>query len=248
MDRNSQIYDLGEVQAAFGRAARIGPQTLLGTAPGRPKLEAMRQSAIAHFVSDSVLSLSVFIPGATQLLQGRVTLGLFFLSWTIFVGSMGWAVLRSMDRLAPTLEVLGQPAAVVYWSLGALFLLGAAVHLTAVGTAFDSASERPVRPRFPIVPALASLLVPGWGQILNGSRTRALVFLAGGWVALAAWLASADPTTALLSQYVPVVEPWEQALRAPLLVWTAKWTLPFVVWSLAVYDAAFTAVARRHNG
>ena len=37
-------------------------------------------------------------------------------------------------------------------------------------------------------PALASLLLPGWGQLLAGHRRRAVLFLGGLWILGAAWL------------------------------------------------------------
>jgi hypothetical protein len=78
-----------------------------------------------------------------------------------------------------------------------------------------------------------------------GDRFRAILFLGGCWIVAAAWIVSSAEATDLINAYVPIVASWEQAARAPLVVWMVKWTTPFVVWCLAVYDAAVSAASRR---
>jgi TM2 domain-containing membrane protein YozV len=203
---------------------------------------------VVFFVSDFTQSLSVFVPGATQMVRGQVTLGLFFLSALVFLGALASAVLDTIDRLAPTLDLLGWSAALAFWVLGSAFVLAAAAHLAAVWNGCEAVTEGDRPPRHPVVPAVASLIVPGWGQILNGNRLRAMLFLGGCWLVAGTWVVCSPSTTELLSTYLPVVGPWEQLARAPLLTWSLKWTVPVVLWSLAVYDAAAGAAVHRRSG
>jgi len=152
---------------------------------------------------------------------------------------------KTIDRLAPTLQLLGYPVTLVFWSLGVAFVLAAALHLAAVWTA-EGKSSTGARPcRHPLLTGGASLLVPGWGQVLNGDRMRAMLFLGGCWFVAAAWILASRPATDLFNTYLPVVAPWEGSVRAPLVLWTLKWTAPVVVWSLAIYDAAASASSRK---
>jgi hypothetical protein len=203
---------------------------------------------VAFFVSDFTQSLSVFVPGTTQMVRGQITLGLFFLTTLAFMGALTSAVLETVDRLAPTLELLGWPVAGAFWTLGSAFVLAAAIHLAAVWNGCGEATEGDRPPRHPIVPALASLIVPGWGQILNGNRLRAMAFLGGCWVVAGTWIICSPAATELLNAHLPVVGPWEQLARAPILTWSLKWTVPVLLWSLAVYDALTSAAVQRRLG
>ena len=118
-------------------------------------------------------------------------------------------------------------------------MLAAATHLWSVGDAVHVRGEY-----HPAVPAVASAIVPGWGQILNAHRGRALVFLAGVWGVGLVWLVTSKPATELFNAVLPAVPAWEGLVRQPTIVWAARWTFPLLVWSLAIYDAA-TAAARR---
>jgi hypothetical protein len=175
---------------------------------------------------------------------GRITEGLFYVSTLAFLGALSAAILETVDRLVPTLELLGRSTAWVCWMLGVAFVLGAALHLAAVWTAWRPGDGREYRALHPAVPAAASLIVPGWGQVLNGDRLRAMLFLGGCWIVAGTWILSSAWATDLFNTYAPVVAPWEQSARAPLAMWTLRWTAPVVLWSLAVYDAMASAAAR----
>ena len=248
MSQNAEVYDLGDVDQSLrrGQPRREGAGRTTTTMPPMPMMPSrVMDSGLVRLAAMGVRSLSLFVPGASQLALGRRSLGLCFLSLMAFSGALAWAVLATLDRLAGTLGLLGQSNAFVFWMLAVAFVLAAGVHLTAVWNA--GRLDRPTDPvpGHPVIPAVASALLPGWGQLLNADRVRALLFLAGGWLAAGAWVATSQPVTELINAYLPGVGSWEQTLRAPALIWTAKWTLPVVVWTLAVYDAACSALARR---
>lgn len=244
MSRNVEVYELGSVQPSLAAHHRTP----------RPRVESGRAgdwNATWHrmrttgFVGGVIRSLSLFVPGTTQLLHGRISRGLFFLTSLLFVVLFCRAVIGTLDRLAPTLELLGSSAVAAYWSLAVAFGCAAAIHLAAVW----SSHEREARPRrlHPVLPTIASAIVPGWGQLLNGDRVRSMLFIGGSWFAAAVWIVSSETTMNLLDGYTPAVTPLEMSLRNPATLWMLKWTVPLLVWVLAVYDASASALSRRRS-
>jgi TM2 domain-containing membrane protein YozV len=191
--------------------------------------------------SGIVRTFSLFVPGLGQILRGRVAAGAFFFTWIAFCAAVSWALVSTLDRLLPTLRLLGVSPVVVAWALGAAYAVAAALHLACVHTAAGPRLDNP----HPLASGLASLAVPGWGQLLNGDRTRALLFLGGTWLTVAAHVVTSGDVTGLLNVYVPAVTPWEQFLRGPEILWVLRWTLPVALWTLAVYDAAASSIHRR---
>jgi TM2 domain-containing membrane protein YozV len=256
MSQNAEIFDLGEVERAIRQGRQQTTQTAAPSpaptrrpaAVRRPMLQSFVDGQrVALFASDFSRSLSLFIPGATQMFQGRIALGFFYVTALAFMGTLTLAVLGTIDRLAPTLVLLGASVAIAFWVLVIAFVLAAALHLAAVWTAQDPAADRDRPLRHPLVPALASLIVPGWGQILNGDRMRAMLFLGSCWLVAGVWIASSQSATDLVNVYIPIVAPWEQSARGPLILWTLKLTVPVVLWSLAVYDAVASAAGHRRS-
>jgi hypothetical protein len=189
-------------------------------------------------------SLSVLVPGAGQFALGDPTAGLFFLTSMAFLASLAWALIGTLERIAETLMVLGYPRQAGVWALGLLYIAGAVVHLGAVWQAASRdrvPGERPSPP--PLLAGGASLLVPGWGQLLNGNRLRAVVFLGALWVIGAAWLVASAPVTTMLASVGLVPAHEMRIFGAPMV----RWTLPAVVWAVAVYDAFASATARRRE-
>jgi len=189
-------------------------------------------------------SMSLFLPGTGQLLRGETMNGLFVLSTIGFFGALSWALLSTFERLAGTLRLFHLSIGLVFWTLVLAYSLAGAIHIAGVLNA--SIEYRRRRPVFhPAIPGVCSAIVPGWGQLMNGDRRRAALFLGFVWFVGGAWLITSARTTGFLNEFIPTVPAWEQALRQPIFVWTAQWTLPAVVWCLAIYDAAASAAARR---
>jgi hypothetical protein len=187
--------------------------------------------------------MSLLVPGSGQLLLGETSLGLLFLTSLGFLACFAWAILATLDRLAGTLSLLGLSLEAVYWALAAAYALAAVVHLASVVGAARPRSEHDSG--HPWLAGIASSILPGWGQVLNGHRARAALFLTCVWCTAAVWIVTSTWTTRLLNTWSPGVSAWEGALRDPIVVWAARWTFPLLVWCLAVYDAA--AAAARHR-
>ncbi len=233
MDRE-RSYNLGSLDSV------LGPQS--GRTIRQPLSARVARAPEEGLWEDFVRSLALVMPGVSQIVRGQLPLGMFYLSSLAFLGSVTWAVLQMIDRLAVTLDLLGLSMYLVVGTLVSIYLMAVTIHLSGVWTATDGSRRRA---RHPAVSAAASLIVPGWGQILNGDRVRALVFLGGMWLAAGFWIAASAPVTELFNTHLPAVAPWEQLARTPVVQWTARWTLPLVISSLAVYDAAASAIERR---
>lgn len=233
MSERTEVYDLGDV----GSESNTEPRRKVPALETRvmPSRTSPRGSGAAYNFAGS---LSLFVPGSSQIVRGDFSGGLFFLSCMGFVVALGWAVIATLPRLSETLVVLGQSRAAAMWLLATLYAVAGVLHLACVMNANPSWSVMsPRKGAHPMVAGTASLIFPGWGQILNGDRNRAVLFLALMWVVGAAWLLVSPPVLSLMDQlglYLPAAL---SALTTPV----ARWTLPAVVWSLAIYDAASRA-------
>jgi len=215
----------------------------------RSAVRALRQETIAQAIGKvrqrlgpgTTRTLSLFVPGLSQILRGQTTLGLFFFTAIAFCAALARATLATLGRLLSTVELLGLPQSSVVWLLGLAYSAAAILHLTGVYVAAGPRLDNP----HPAVSGAASLAVPGWGQLLNGDRRRAMAFLAGVWVVVGARILTSEPVTSLLNAHAPVVRPWEQWVRAPESLWLVHWTLPVALWCVAVYDAVASTAIRR---
>jgi hypothetical protein len=238
MSRDDAVYDLGEVEIDK-------PRPVFGGAVAAPRPARVRREIqpAADSVGPALAgSLSIFVPGLGQLITGEIAWGLFYLSGIGFCAASLWAVLATLDRLEPTLRLLAVPPELLVVAVSSLALFAMALHLGAVLHAQAGAASGgvPTAPH-PIVAGLASLLLPGWGQLLSLHRRRAGLFLAGVWFSSMAWLLVTPAGTRVLSRLglaLPV------ALRdgwGPVVMLSA----PVVLWVVAVYDAAAGAAAER---
>lgn len=235
------VYDLGEIRATAPEAAmpamhgsrRVAGRTA-GTHAGTGAAFAPRRPWVE--------SLSLFAPGAGQIGRGEFARGIGFFSATGFFVAVAWALHASIDRLAATLELFGSPAWIAVWALGGAVAMAALVHLWNVLDVVPLSRHAPkgATPH-PALAGAASAILPGWGQVLNGTGWRAI----GCLIALAfvgtTWLFDLSATRELLAAYRLELPSWTAALTAPAV----RWTVPAVIWALAVYDAVATAARRR---
>jgi hypothetical protein len=189
-------------------------------------------------------SCSMLLSGTGHLLHRRWRVGLLYLF--IVVGTLSfhyflpdlWAGIRSWATrydLAETDLLVGLLLTDLYLIM--ILLLGV-FHAFRVGIASSTDGLDPSP--HPLGPALASMLVPGWGQIVNGQIGKALAFLFVVYAlifAVAAWLILPGPIEQL-------VRAETHPLQA-LMVVAALATIGIVVWALSLYDAALVARYRR---
>lgn len=237
MKKDPDIYDLGEVITDKPTAAFTGvrPSPKLSyVRHDRPHPPGVRPSLAG--------SLSMFVPGLGQMVTGEIAWGAFYLTWMACCAACLWALVDSLDRIAPTLRDLSVPPEVLAFTIVTLALLVMTLHLSAVVHAQASAAEWDSRfAAHPLVAGLASLLLPGWGQVLAGHRRRAILFLCGVWILAGAWLLVTPGGMRALSRLGLAVPDAMRDGWGPVAMLAA----PVVLWVIAVYDAAAGAAAER---
>ena len=234
MSNATRAHELGQLDAAY----ELRPESR-GKRPSPTMVTPRAVSSTSNEPETAVpATLSLILPGAGQFVRGQWTTGMLFLTGSAFLVSLAWALLATLDRLAANLPFLGYSPALGMWALAACFAGLAALHVTGVYTA---SRERRSPPHRPGLPAVASMVLPGWGQLINGDRVRAALFLAGLWAVVTAWLLWSPAVAQVMERlnlYLPAGIAW---LTTPL----ARWSMPAVVWALSVYDAAASAALRR---
>jgi len=241
MRESTSIYDLGTLDPtpAQGRTAepRAGGQVEYPTAPLRPAVAPMRVTRAGF---DFCGTASLLVPGTGQMLRGEFALGLFFLTSLGFVGTFAWALIDSLERVTETLRALGYPGAPVVWALCAAFGVALLLHLGNILSA--SADAGPMAPH-PVLAGMASAMLPGWGQVLNGAYRRACLFVTGAWLVAATWILAAPVVHEHLAQVRLFIPDEILSFCSPAV----RFTAPAVIWALGVYDAVATATNRRRR-
>jgi TM2 domain-containing membrane protein YozV len=226
-DRDS-VYDLGEIHLEE-RESRVregfaSPAPVYGRAP--------RASGPGPGLTGS---LSLFLPGAGQIVAGETVWGLFFLSCVGFIASVAWALIETFERLLPTLDLLGVPRVSFVATFFALAASGCALHIGAASQAHALRDDGgPERAPHPALAGIASALIPGWGQILSGHRVRGALFLFAAWALGLCWLAVTPQVSAVLDACGFPVPPAVRDGWGPV----ALVALPLAVWAVGIYDAA----------
>jgi len=238
MSGDDTIYDLGEVdhdkpRAVFGGAVQLPRPTPIrrGT---RPETAGLGPGLAG--------SLSMFVPGLGQMIAGEIAWGLFFLTGIGFCTASLWAVLVTLDQLVPTLRLLQVPPEFLIVAVASLAVFAIALHLSAVVHAQALAVGTQAVPH-PIVAGLASLLIPGWGQLLAGHRRRAVLFLGGVWFSGVAWLLVTPAGTRILGRLGLGLPSAMRDGWGPVVMLSA----PIVLWVIALYDAASGAASERNG-
>lgn len=241
MSEHTTVYDLGRIDLSRQPAPAAGTRGAAAVAshPTSPMRAAASRSVRQPASGvDLPATLSIFVPGAGQAARGHVAVGLFFFTQFAFMATLAWALVDSLERVVNTLRLFGYPGAPGVWAICGVFGFAALLHLANV---IGAAEEGGLRAPYPLAAGLASALVPGWGQVLNGAPRRAALFIGGLWIVAAAWILS-DASVLLrldeLGLYLP------DALHAATSA-AVRWTAAAVLWALAIYDAAATAASRR---
>jgi TM2 domain-containing membrane protein YozV len=222
------------VERRRGRAARPRVQY---AQPPEPGLRALKAS-----------TLSLFVCGLGQFYNGQRQLGAALFLLQALVASLDWAALRLWSGVRETAHVFGLgEAQMVLWLAVANYIL-VVLPLASVHQAYRQA-ERDTAPfgglDHPVGAGLASLAVPGWGQLVNGQPGKAVTFLF--------FFLTGLYTLALLA-FTPVFKVLEQAgferaladrigMGAVGLIGASA-----VMWILSFYDAVLVAGHGRRMG
>ena len=222
-------------------------RTLGNPAPRRPRGRPVEMyPAMALQVQDpdrdpAAASLSLLIPGGGQAIHRNLPAALCFLTGTAFGLAAAWALYTTHGAVTETLALLGAPHAMGAALVAAALLVAAACHIGSVVHALLQDGPARLRDPHPIMAGAASLLVPGWGQLLNGCPLRGGLFLAAGWLTAIGAAILTTPGLRLLAASGLTVPDW---MNSP---WGGATliAIPLLAWIVSVYDAAATALAAR---
>jgi len=239
MSREDTIYDLGEVDRQQATAAFSRP---LGVKAAPPIRRTSRPDAPGPGPALAG-SLSLFVPGLGQVVAGEFAWGLFYFTGIGFCAALLWATLASLDRLFPTLRLLGVPPEALVVAVASLAVAVVTLHLAGILHAQSVTAGTQSLVPHPLVAGLASLLVPGWGQLLAGHRRRAALFLLSVWLLSAAWLLVIPTGARIVGRMgfalpMSIKDGWGPAVLLGA---------PFIVWVIAIYDAAAGAAHARRG-
>ncbi len=233
-----------------GEKGRKGPRSVEGSDPDRTERDHFRstqrrRSGPGGLRALVASSLSMFVCGAGQMYNGQAKLGLLLFLTEVFAVVAHWSVVK----LWPSLKDLGYIFAVSEWEMF-LFLAVADFLLVFfllynIAQAYHQAQMdgRPFEGlRRPIVSALASFLVPGWGQLINAQLGKALFFLF-------CLLTEVYVVTLLMLspffRFLAEIDAEDFLTRRTTIVGMGIVFVAGLMWVLSVYDAFLVARYRR---
>jgi hypothetical protein len=221
----------------------VGSQTVPLVEAG-PVVASARSSDRAGGTSSraaGAASLSLWAWGSGQWLNGDRDLAVLLFLWQVQIAALHylvastWSALRRMAHVffISEWELLLYAAALDFWPI---FLL-----VFNVAQAYRSAERQKGRFRGlkrPWPAGLASLVVPGWGQLLNGQLGKGLVFLIV--FVMQAYLLAFYLLTPLYG-IVADLNPPQALLRNLIQGGQVGIVLTALIWVLSVYDAVLVA-------
>ncbi len=213
--------------------------------PDRSPSPTLRSRASSGANPFSASTLSLFLCGAGQIYNQQGKLGALMMLMEILAAAANWALIQ----IWPSVVEMGGLFGVTEWQLvqgiaAADFLV---IVLIAAGVyqAYSQAEAESggyAGSDNPFLSGLASLVVPGWGQLANAQPGKAVVFffslLTGAYVAV---LMKSSPFMKILKSVDPTGILTSKVETAAMGILGAA----VVMWILAVYDAVLVAGIRR---
>jgi len=251
MGRQSEIFviDGDTVMRAQPKGAKsaAGSQTL-AQEPDSQTLREIAPRGKGSARPAGAASLSLFVWGSGQWLNGDRDLAMLLALSQGLIAALHylivhtWSPIRRMAHVffVDEWELLLGAAAIDFWLI---FLL-----LFNVSQAFKSAERQ--RGVFtglkqPWLSGLASIVVPGWGQILNGQLRKGLFFLLAfvtqGYL-LAFYLLTP------LYRIVSDLDPNQVLLREIIQYGKVLLVVTTLLWMMSIYDAVLVARYTRNRG
>ncbi len=249
MSRQGEVFEIdGDValKARAKSAARSGgAPSPMGLAESHTVASQSRRGGSGR--AAGAASLSLWIWGSGQWLNGDRDLAGLLFAWQLQIAAIHYLVVSlwgSIRRMAHVFfvtewELLLYVAALDFWLI---FLL-----LFNVSQAYRSAERGGGRfggLRNAWLSGLTSLLVPGWGQILNGQLRKGLFFLFAFVTQI--WLLGFYLMTPLY-RVVSELDPNQALLRNVIQVGKVVLGGTTILWLLSVYDAVLVARYTRNR-
>jgi hypothetical protein len=192
-------------------------------------------------------SMSLWVWGAGQWMNGDRDLAVLLFLWQLQIVALHyliisiWGSIRNMAHIffVNEWELLLYGAALDFWLIF-LFMFN-------VSQAYRSAERNkgPFRGlRNPWVAGPVSMLVPGWGQILNGQLRKGLFFLCA--FVTQVWVLSFYLFTPLY-RVVSDMDPNQLLLRNVILAGKIVLGITAILWLISIYDAVLVARYTRNR-
>jgi hypothetical protein len=188
-------------------------------------------------------SLSIIIWGCGQFYNRQWKLGIMFLLFMINFFLFMRIFITYWEPVQSLSESIGIDFSIIILMVACFSLLGLIVwYFNAWQAYFKNTKINPGTHkgiRIALLPAFCSLLVPGWGQLLNGQTKKGLFFQVFAFTALA---------TFSFHLFIFLVWPVLEASRSRLIIeWIFSISiilLPFIfiIWILNVFDAAKVSI------
>ena len=243
MPQQEDVYTITEqdILASIGRGETTRRAGRSEIRPDRTPSPSMRSRESGGAASFAASTFSIFICGAGQLYNRQGKLGALMFLAQAFGCAANWAVVQ----LWPTLVDLGDLFGVNEWRL--LLAVAAAdflLILLTLSSVYQAYRHADVESGGfegignPVLSGLASLVLPGWGQLANAQAGKAVVFLfsllAGAYVVV----------LVRLTPFLRLLELTDRShLLMPRVTASAAAVLGAagVMWILSVYDAMLVA-------
>lgn len=251
MGRQGEVFviDGDDLIKPPGKPTPLGSQTvpLADTGTSATSARSTEASGGGSSRAAGAASLSLWVWGSGQWLNGDRDLAVLLLLWQIQIAALHylvastWSALRRMAHVffISEWELLLYAAALDFWLI---FLL-----IFNVSQAYRSAERS--RGRFrglkrPWLSGLTSIVVPGWGQLLNGQLGKGLGFLLV--FVTQAYLLAFYLLTPLYA-IVADLNPPQTFLRNLIQGGQVGLVVTALVWVLSVYDAVLVARYTRYR-
>jgi TM2 domain-containing membrane protein YozV len=188
-------------------------------------------------------SLSLWVWGGGQFYNRQWQLGLFYLLAMVNFYLFPAVIMHDWTAIETGLATLDVTASEIMAILGIFCLTGLMVWVINAVQAYYGVAREEAVPfegvRNPLLPAVCSLLIPGWGQFLNGQMKKGVCFLI---TAMAGFFAVA---VALAIPFLWPTLNTEMDRRFAEGVLVDAWLLVppiLLIWGGSVYDAAMVCV------
>ena len=181
MQSNDNVYTITEDNIATLTGERTGRERgRNGPRPDRRPSSSMRGSGADGGSPLAAATLSLFFCGAGQIYNGQGQVGALMLVTQILVGACNWAAIQLWPRLVSLGVLFGMSEwnlllSMVGIDLAVVLMMLAGIHQAyrfadGDGYGFSGTDN-------PIVAGMASLVLPGWGQLVNAQAGKAVFFL-----------------------------------------------------------------------
>lgn len=183
-------------------------------------------------------SLALLVPGSGHLYLGYLRQGFWFTGAALVVTAAVLTLVLIRETVYRTLAAYPEQTAMFLISFLCLSLVGLGLWLASVVDVYRRTmlSRREVWPGLenPVIPLVCSLVLPGWGQVLNGQFKKGLLFLCLGCLG-----GFALEILAVGCYFWPLIQPGPLRVLVDWLLIVSFLAAPlmFSCWLAAGYDA-----------